>query len=82
VVDASTSAAGSGEASCASASAAFVQALGALKIPVTVYTYGNGTHSVPYWQRDLERPLPLILKAVASAARSPRASSAGLQPNA
>ncbi len=57
-------AAGSGEASCASASAAFVQALEALKIPVTVYAYGNGTHSVPYWQRDLERSLPLILKAL------------------
>jgi diacylglycerol O-acyltransferase / trehalose O-mycolyltransferase len=57
-------AAGSTEASQAYASAAFVQALGTLKIPVTVYAYGNGTHSVPYWQRDLERSFPLILNAL------------------
>lgn len=57
-------AAGDSEASCAYASAAFVQALGALKIPVTVYAYGNGTHNVPYWQRDFERSFPLILKAL------------------
>ncbi len=43
---------------------AFVHALAALHIPVTVYAYGNGTHSWPYWQRDLHRWLPLALKAL------------------
>jgi len=31
---------------------------------VTVDAYGNGTHSVPYADRELQRSLPLILKAL------------------
>jgi S-formylglutathione hydrolase FrmB len=42
----------------------FVKRLAELKIPVTVYDYGNGTHSFPYMQRDFERSLPLILQAL------------------
>ena len=45
-------------------SASFVHQLAALKIPVTVYAYGNGTHNFPYFQRDLHRWLPLMLKAL------------------
>jgi S-formylglutathione hydrolase FrmB len=56
--------AGDGERNIAAESAGFVQRLGELKIPVTVYAYGNGTHSFPYMQRDFERSLPLILKAL------------------
>jgi diacylglycerol O-acyltransferase / trehalose O-mycolyltransferase / mycolyltransferase Ag85 len=55
---------GDGEKRAAAVGAAFVKRLGALKIPVTVYAYGNGTHSAPYWQRDFERSFPLILKAL------------------
>ena len=49
---------------CGIESAALVQRLKELKIPVTVYAYGNGTHSKPYIWRDLQRSLPLILKAL------------------
>jgi S-formylglutathione hydrolase FrmB len=55
---------GSTEREVATESAAFVQALTALKIPVTVDAYGNGTHTWPYWQRDLHRSLPFLLKAL------------------
>ena len=48
----------------AAVSDSFVTALDALHIPVTVYAYGNGTHSWPYWQRDLHRWLPLALKVL------------------
>jgi len=30
---------------------------------VTVYAYA-GTHYHPYWERDLQRSFPLILKAL------------------
>ena len=43
---------------------AFVHRLAALKIPVTVDAYGAGTHTWPYWQRDLHRSLPFLLKAL------------------
>jgi diacylglycerol O-acyltransferase / trehalose O-mycolyltransferase len=55
---------GDGERGCAAKSAAFVKRLAALKIPVTVYAYGAGTHNAPCWQRDFERSFPLILKAL------------------
>ncbi len=42
----------------------FVHQLAALNIPVTVDAYGSGTHTWPYWQRDLHRWLPLALKAL------------------
>ena len=35
-----------------------------LKIPVTVYAYGNGTHNLPYFQRAFDRSFPLILKTL------------------
>ena len=55
---------GSGEREIATESAAFVHQLGALHIPVTVDAYGAGTHNWPYWQRDLHRSLPFLLKAL------------------
>jgi S-formylglutathione hydrolase FrmB len=42
----------------------FVDELKTLKIPATVDAYGAGTHTWPYWQRDLHRALPLLLKAL------------------
>ena len=55
---------GSTEAEIALESASFVNRLAELKIPVTVDAYGNGTHSQPYFERDLHNAFPLILKAL------------------
>jgi diacylglycerol O-acyltransferase / trehalose O-mycolyltransferase len=55
---------GAVEHECGRQSAALVHRLKELKIPVTADAYGNGTHSNPYIWRDLERSLPLILKAL------------------
>jgi S-formylglutathione hydrolase FrmB len=55
---------GAVERECGIQSAALVRRLEELKIPVTAYAYGNGTHSNPYIWRDLQRSLPLILKAL------------------
>jgi diacylglycerol O-acyltransferase / trehalose O-mycolyltransferase len=41
--------------------AAFVRRLRSLHVPVTADLYGPGTHSWPYWQRELHRALPLLL---------------------
>jgi S-formylglutathione hydrolase FrmB len=40
---------------------AFVQRLGQLGIPARFDAYGPGTHTWPYWQRELHRSLPLLL---------------------
>lgn len=42
----------------------FVAALSAAGIPATINAYGPGTHSWPYWDRELEASLPLLLEAV------------------
>jgi S-formylglutathione hydrolase FrmB len=42
-------------------SRALVARLRRLRIPVTADFYGPGTHSWPYWQRELERALPTLL---------------------
>ncbi len=55
---------GSAEREVATESAAFVHQLAELDIPVTVDAYGNGTHDWPYFERDLHRSLPLLLKAL------------------
>jgi diacylglycerol O-acyltransferase/trehalose O-mycolyltransferase len=44
----------------------FVDRLKALGIPATVDAYGPGTHSWPYWERELHRAMPLLLKALGS----------------
>jgi S-formylglutathione hydrolase FrmB len=40
---------------------AFIRRLRSLHVPVRVDLYGPGTHSWPYWQRELHRALPLLL---------------------
>jgi diacylglycerol O-acyltransferase/trehalose O-mycolyltransferase len=45
-------------------SEAFVQRLAELNIPATVYAYGNGTHTGPYFVRNLHNSLPFILRAL------------------
>ena len=45
-------------------SRAFVSRLHELHIPVQADFYGPGTHTWPYWQRELERALPTLLQAL------------------
>ncbi len=42
----------------------FVAALAEQGIPATVNAYGPGTHSWPYWERELEASLPTLLEAL------------------
>ena len=48
---------------------AFVAALAAAGIPATVNAYGPGTHSWPYWERELHTSLPMLLQAVGGTTR-------------
>jgi diacylglycerol O-acyltransferase / trehalose O-mycolyltransferase len=50
---------------------AFVAALKEAGIPATVNAYGPGTHSWPYWERELHASLPLLLQAVGATSSSP-----------
>jgi S-formylglutathione hydrolase FrmB len=43
---------------------AFVDRLRATHIPATVDLYGPGTHTWPYWQRELHRSWPLLTRAL------------------
>ena len=52
------------EAALAAENAALVARLGVLRIPVRVDFYGEGTHTAPYWQRELHRAWPLLLDAL------------------
>jgi diacylglycerol O-acyltransferase / trehalose O-mycolyltransferase len=38
-----------------------------LRIPVTTDFYGPGTHTWPYWERELHRSLPMLLDALGRA---------------
>jgi diacylglycerol O-acyltransferase / trehalose O-mycolyltransferase len=49
------------EGSLRAQTATLARRLRALHIPTTVDLYGRGTHSWPYWQRELHRALPLLL---------------------
>jgi len=53
-------------------SRAFVQRLGALRLGAQVDFYGPGTHAWPYWERELDRSLPLLLDALRVATVSSR----------
>jgi diacylglycerol O-acyltransferase/trehalose O-mycolyltransferase len=54
---------------------AFVAALEEAGIPATVNAYGPGTHSWPYWERELHAALPMLLQAVGATSSSPSAST-------
>jgi diacylglycerol O-acyltransferase / trehalose O-mycolyltransferase len=45
-------------------SAAFVRRLGELGIPAQVDAYGPGSHAWPYWQWELHRALPGIMRTL------------------
>jgi diacylglycerol O-acyltransferase / trehalose O-mycolyltransferase len=51
-------------------SVSFHQRLLSLGIPHTWDDYGPGTHSWPYWQRDLTEALPSMMKTFADARRA------------
>jgi S-formylglutathione hydrolase FrmB len=44
--------------------AAFVRRMGEIGIPVEVDAYGPGIHNWPYWQRELHRALPRIMRSL------------------
>jgi diacylglycerol O-acyltransferase / trehalose O-mycolyltransferase len=50
------------EASLHGENVEFARRLRASGVPGTVDLYGPGTHSWPYWQRELHRSLPLLLR--------------------
>jgi S-formylglutathione hydrolase FrmB len=52
------------ESSLAAENAALARRLRALKIPAQFGFYGPGTHSWPYWQRDLHQAWPLLQHAL------------------
>jgi S-formylglutathione hydrolase FrmB len=54
-----------------SANQALDQKLTSLGIGHTFADYGNGTHSWPYWNRDLQQDLPAIVHALAPATPTP-----------
>jgi diacylglycerol O-acyltransferase/trehalose O-mycolyltransferase len=60
---------------------ALVAQLTQLRIPVTTDFYGPGTHTWPYWERELHRSLPMLLGALrrghSSASGHRRAVTAG-----
>jgi diacylglycerol O-acyltransferase / trehalose O-mycolyltransferase / mycolyltransferase Ag85 len=45
----------------------FVSRAGALGLDVTVDFYGAGTHTWPYWARQLERAFPLLMQSIGAA---------------
>jgi len=46
---------------------AFATRLRQLGIEAATDFYGPGTHTWPYWERELHRSLPLLLRALRSA---------------
>jgi diacylglycerol O-acyltransferase/trehalose O-mycolyltransferase len=49
----------------------FTAALADAGIPATVNAYGPGTHSWPYWERELHAALPMMLQAVGGTTSGP-----------
>ena len=58
------------EASLHPQNVALAERLQRLHIPATIDFYGPGTHSWPYWQRELHRALPLLLRALGGPTRA------------
>ncbi|REE95865.1 alpha/beta hydrolase [Thermomonospora umbrina] len=44
--------------------APFLRRLRELDIPITTHLYDEGTHTWPYWKRELHRAWPLIMKSL------------------
>ena len=54
----------------------FVAAVQQAGIPATVDAYGPGTHSWPYWERELHTALPMLSGAAGATSSVPSASAA------
>jgi S-formylglutathione hydrolase FrmB len=52
------------EAALLSQSQKFVERARALGLDLTVDFYGPGTHTFPYWERELQRAFPLLTSAI------------------
>jgi diacylglycerol O-acyltransferase/trehalose O-mycolyltransferase len=63
-LDPAGTAASTTESSLAAENVALAGRLRALKIPAQLDFYGPGTHSWPYWQRDLHQAWPLLQHAL------------------
>jgi S-formylglutathione hydrolase FrmB len=55
------------EAWIGASNSSFVAALEAAGIPAVVNDYGPGTHGWPYWERELELALPMLVEALGGA---------------
>lgn len=71
--DASTLAAAPLEAGVNQQTMSFANRLDALGIPLARDFYGGGTHSWPYWERELHRAMPMLLRALAHGRSAPNA---------
>ena len=54
----------SGTATSIAVSGGPTQTINVPNIPITVNSYGNGTHTWPYWQRELHRSWPQLMTAL------------------
>lgn len=52
------------EAFCLYATQPFLNRLKALKIPVTTHIYPKGTHSWWYWEAEMHRSWPMLMRAI------------------
>jgi len=52
------------EAWLAAGNRRFTERLDDLGLPATIDAYGPGTHTWPYWERGLERALPMLISAL------------------
>ena len=59
------------EAATHGSTLSFVQRAQMLNIPVHLNDYGNGTHTWPYWARDLKQYLPPLMATFASPPAAP-----------
>ncbi|MEW2353836.1 alpha/beta hydrolase family protein [Spirillospora sp. NPDC029432] len=49
------------------ANRAFVERAGELGLTVTANLYGPGTHTWPYWERELHRAFPMLMRSIGAA---------------
>jgi diacylglycerol O-acyltransferase / trehalose O-mycolyltransferase len=45
-------------------------------VPLRIDFYGPGTHTWPYWERELHRSLPMLLAVLRGGRESPRMAAA------
>jgi len=63
------------EAATHGSTLSFAQRAQSLNVPVHLNDYGNGTHTWPYWARDLKQYLPPLMSTFANPAAPPAGTS-------